>query len=425
MRRSPRSLTVSVAALTAAGALVLTACNGATDDADALDVWIMEGTNPDASDFFDDVAADFEEQTGAEVNVEFVPWADAHDRFVTGMAGDELPDVAEVGTTWTPEFAETGAMADLTDRIDDPDDYVPELIEAAEVEDGIYGVPWHAAVRSIIYRTDIFEDLDLDEPQDWDELRAAAIAIDESEAWEETAFPVPGHATHSISAFIWGAGGDFATENPDGSWDIHIDSAESQEGLQYLADLALEDDVSTTGATTWMETDILDNFNDENVAMTVQGGWTIPAILEDNPDLEGRIGAFMIPGPDGEPSPSFVGGSHLGVFEGADQDLSWEFIELLTEEEYSVRWSEESGYFPPNREQLTQFEESDDDLVAPFAQQMSQAGAVYPVTPAWGDVEGDEVFPRMMQDILSEDATVAEATSTAAEELDEFLNQDD
>ena len=160
--------------------------------------------------------------------------------------------------------------------------------------------------------------------------------------------------------------------------------------------------------------------------MTVQGGWTIPAILGDNPDLEDRLGAFMIPGPEaGEPSPSFVGGSHLGVFEGANEDLSWEFIEMLTDEEYSVRWSEESGYFPPNYDQLAQYEESDDDLVQPFAQQMSEAGEVYPVSPAWGDVEGDEVLPRMMQDILAEDATVEEATETAAEELDEFLNQDD
>ena len=130
-----RRVAVAVAAL----GLVVAGCAGGTGDDDeaeiskpteeidqidgtgkTLDLWIMEGTNPDAKPFFDDLSADFQEETGAELNVQFVPWADAHDKFVKSIAGGTTPDVAEVGTTWTPEFADAGALVDLTDAVSRP-----------------------------------------------------------------------------------------------------------------------------------------------------------------------------------------------------------------------------------------------------------------------------------------------------------------
>ena len=77
--------------------------NGADGEGQTLNVWIMKGTNPDATAFYDEVSKAFEEETGAKVEIEEVQWADAHDRFVTAIAGGTTPDVAETGTTWTAE----------------------------------------------------------------------------------------------------------------------------------------------------------------------------------------------------------------------------------------------------------------------------------------------------------------------------------
>ena len=83
-----------------------------------------------ASAYFDDIGEQFTEETGAQVNVEFVPWADAHNKFVNAMAGGTTPDVAEVGTTWTLEFADAGGLADLTEHAGDTDAYAQGLAEA-------------------------------------------------------------------------------------------------------------------------------------------------------------------------------------------------------------------------------------------------------------------------------------------------------
>jgi hypothetical protein len=51
----------------------------------------MEGTNPDATPFFEEVSAAFEEETGATLDIQFVPWASAHDQFTNAIAGGTGP----------------------------------------------------------------------------------------------------------------------------------------------------------------------------------------------------------------------------------------------------------------------------------------------------------------------------------------------
>lgn len=89
----------TVAAIAAATALTLSACSGgggetgsedATDagtsegagggedqdyTGETLTVWIMEGTNPDAEGYFDELKTAFKEQTGADLDIQMQPWA--------------------------------------------------------------------------------------------------------------------------------------------------------------------------------------------------------------------------------------------------------------------------------------------------------------------------------------------------------------
>src|SRR5919201_5509676 len=178
-----RRLAVGLAALS----LLAAACGNDSSDSDSfaksgeedvkaegetLTVWIMEGTNPDATPFFKEVGTAFTKETGAKLDVQFVPWAEAHDKFINSIAGGTTPDVAELGTTWTPEFADAGALLDLTDQVDAANlsaDLVPGLVEAGTVDGQLYGMPWYAGVRSIVYRTDIFEKHNITPPTTWDE----------------------------------------------------------------------------------------------------------------------------------------------------------------------------------------------------------------------------------------------------------------
>ncbi|MGV8967978.1 MAG: sugar ABC transporter substrate-binding protein [Cellulomonas sp.] len=420
--------------------LALAACSGGSSDAapaagatdaasqswegETLTVWIMEGTNPNAEGFFDKISADFTKETGATLDVQFQPWAGAHDKFVTAIAGGTGPDVAEVGTTWTAEFAGTGALTDLTDRVAEAglkEDLVEGLVEAGTLDGKLYGMPWYAGVRSIVYNKALFEAAGITTmPTSWDELLAAVEALKAADP-ATIPFPIAGDSQYGAMPFIWGADGDIATLEGD-TWTSEIDSAKSIEGLKFYTGLALDHGSSTAAANTWNEAALLQGFIGGNVGMMVSGNWTMGRIAADAPDMAENIGAFPIPARDGGVAGSFLGGSHLSIFsESPNQDLAWEFVNMMTTGEAAAAWGEEAGFFPGQVSALEASVKSDDPLVAPFAQQMLEAGRSVPVTPLYGQVQGAKIVEAMLQSILTGRLSVEEATAEAAVAMDKIF----
>ncbi|WP_040167923.1 sugar ABC transporter substrate-binding protein [Microbacterium gorillae] len=417
-------------------ALALTSCSGGSGSAsgsddkadnsgETLKVWIMEGTNPDSSAFFDEVSDAFTEKTGAKLDVEFVQWADAHDRFVTSIAGGTTPDVAETGNTWTAEFADAGGLLPITDYIKKSgleDDLVEGLKASGELDGEQYGMPWYAGVRALIYRADIFKELGLEAPQNWDDIVTAGEAIKKAHP-EMIPFAVPGDAEMSVYPWVWGAGGEVATEK-DGTWTSELDSAKSVEGLEFITGLATEKGFSSAGATTWKETDVLDNFSQGKVAMALQGSWTPATIKANAPEMADKLAATTIPAKDGGIAKSVLGGSHLSIFANTKKaDLAWDFVELMSTGEFAEKWAEQSGYFSGQKSLVEKTIQSTDPLVAPFAKQFVEGGAALPVTPQFGAVQAKKTTPAMMQSILSGQKDVKTAAKDAAAEMTDLLNK--
>lgn len=425
-----RKRTLPLAVL-ATAALGLTACAGGgsgsgdvSADGQTLTVWIMQGTNPDSEAFFKEVGSAFKKETGATLKVEYVQWADAHDRFVTSIAGNTTPDVAETGTTWTAEFADAGALAPIGDYVDKAglkDDLVQGLADSGTYDGELYGMPWYAGVRSIVYRTDVFEELGLKAPTTWQEIIDAGTAIKAAKP-DMIPFPVPGDAEFTAYPWVWGAGGEVSELDGD-TWKSGLASDDSRKGIQFWTDLATKYDLSSSGATTWKETDVLDNFVQDKVAMAIMGSWTPATIVQKNPELEGKFAAIPIPGEDGGMSPSVLGGSHLSMFNTSkNKDLAFQFIEMMTTGKYATEWAEQTGYFPGQTSLLSDATESDDPLVKPFAEQFVDGGASLPVTPKFGAVQAKKTTNAMIQAILSGAKSVDQATTDAAKEMDDIMN---
>ncbi|SKC66355.1 sugar ABC transporter substrate-binding protein [Plantibacter cousiniae (nom. nud.)] len=425
-----RKRTLPLAVL-ATAALGLTACAGGgsgsgdvSADGQTLTVWIMQGTNPDSEAFFKEVGSAFKKETGATLKVEYVQWADAHDRFVTSIAGNTTPDVAETGTTWTAEFADAGALAPIGDYVDKAGlkgDLVKGLADSGTYDGELYGMPWYAGVRSIVYRTDVFEELGLKAPTTWQEIIDAGTAIKAAKP-DMIPFPVPGDAEFTAYPWVWGAGGEVSELDGD-TWKSGLASDDSRKGIQFWTDLATKYDLSSSGATTWKETDVLDNFVQDKVAMAIMGSWTPATIVQKNPELEGKFAAIPIPGEDGGMSPSVLGGSHLSMFNTSkNKDLAFQFIEMMTTGKFASEWAEQTGYFPGQTSLLSDSTESDDPLVKPFAEQFVDGGASLPVTPKFGAVQAKKTTNAMIQAILSGSKSVDQATTDAAKEMDDIMN---
>ena len=424
---------VLAAGATGTAALALAACGGGSGGSDPTDkeankgkkitLWIMQGTNAKSDEYIAALKKAFTEKTGADLDVQVQPWDGAHDKFVTAMSGGTGPDVAEVGSTWTPEFADAGGLADLTKDIEDAklkDGLVKGLLEAGTLDGKIYGMPWYAGVRSILADREVLKAAGIDQqPESWDDLLTMIETLKKSKP-DVIPFPIAGQSLFSMLPFVWGAGGKIATEE-GGKWKAAIADAPAVEGLTWYTDLALKHDSSTAAATSWKETDSLTSFQQGKVAMFITGSWVPATVKESDPKLYERLVAYTIPAKDSAIAPSFLGGSHLCRFEDSEEpELSFELIKLMATGEFASRWATETNYFPGEQKALDDVVAKGDDLTKVFAKQMTEGGTTVPVTPAWGKIEGKKTLMTLTSSVLS-GTKPEEAAKTAATEMDQIF----
>lgn len=427
---------VLAAGAAGSAALALAACSGDSGksgggggevdgEGKTITMWLMEGTNASADTYIEELKSAFKEATGATLDVQVQPWEGAHDKFVTAMAGGTGPDVAEVGTTWVPEFADAGGLDDLTEDIEAAgltDGLIEGLVAAGTLDGVTYGMPWYAGVRSILGNKEMLDEAGVNaQPQNWDELLAMITTLEKHNP-DWISFPVPGASIFSATPFIWGTGGEIA-EEADGTWTATLNSPEAVEGLTWYTDLALKHSSSTAAASTWVETDALAEFLQEKVPMFITGSWVPATIKQDNPELAEKLVAFTIPAKDSAVAPSFLGGSLMCRFtETEEPELAFELIKLVTTGDFATRWAEETNYFPGTTAAMEEVVAGGDELTAVFAQQMTEGGKSVPVTPAWGKIEGAKTMSTLVGTIL-EGTSVQEAADTATAEMDGFFSE--
>lgn len=390
------------------------ATTAAAEAGEPLDVWIMQPGSDELEEIVNATATAFQEETGASVNVQFVPWAQAHDQFVTAVGGGQVPDLAEMGTTWTPEFAGLGALAAIEGEVSG--DYIESLVESGTIEGTSYGYPWYAGARALIYRQDIFDELGLEAPTTWEDITAAGETI--SAETELFPFGVIGIYTHQYLPMVWQAGGEIAGDE-GGTWTAHMDSPEAIEALEFYKSM-WDKGWSPQGALQWNSADLRDAFGNGDFAMMVGGGWDVSAIIASKPDMEGKIGTALLPEGPGGSRDTFAGGSHLVVFEESDQkELAAEFANFMLEPERVTAFTSALGFLPGTVSGVEASGQLEDEMFGPFAQQLVEFSRTYPPTAAWGAIEGDAIISDAVQRILIGDASVADALNGLNEEMNE------
>src|SRR5581483_8338318 len=107
-----RALLLALVVALVPGCGRLTPSGRGTSATGPLRVWIMEPGSPDLRTFLTGATGDFEAaHPGDRVQIQFVPWASAHDQFVTAIGGGQVPDVAEMGSTSAPATSRAWSTA--------------------------------------------------------------------------------------------------------------------------------------------------------------------------------------------------------------------------------------------------------------------------------------------------------------------------
>ena len=125
--------------------LLLSACTGSrTSDTTTITFWGF-GREGEA---VQELVPEFERtHPGIQVRVQQIPWTAAHEKLLTAFVGDAMPDLAQLGNTWVPEFQLLGALEDLDPWVARSEsvqrhDFFEGIWETNVIEGVTYGLPW-------------------------------------------------------------------------------------------------------------------------------------------------------------------------------------------------------------------------------------------------------------------------------------------
>jgi multiple sugar transport system substrate-binding protein len=244
------------AALLATGLLAaLAACGGDDDsdgggggDGDTLTVWIVEDL-PDRVEATQKIVDAFSAESGVTVELTAVAEDQFNQILTSNAAAGELPDVigalplGALRTLSANDLINTEAVGDVVDSLDAATFSESALALSAEGDDQL-GVPSESWVQLLVYRQDLFDKAQLATPETYEDVLAAAEALDSPEVAGFVGANVAGDAFTSQTFEEIGLGNDCEMVNDEG--DVTFDSPECVEGLEFYG--TLQQDYSVTGA---------------------------------------------------------------------------------------------------------------------------------------------------------------------------------
>jgi len=388
-----------------------------------ITVWLMNGSAPDA--VIKRVNAQFNQaHPNTQVKIQIQQWDGIQEKTTTALAGNNPPDVLEIGSTLVSKFADSGGLEDLSSKKADlgGDTWLQGLTDAGTLDGKLYGIPYYAGDRAVLYRKDMFAKAGITTlPSDRAGFVATMAKLQAKYGSDKqfSALYFPGQYWYAALPFIWDEGGEVAVQD-NGQWKGALDSPQSQAGLSALKDIV----------TKYSKAPVNGNENDNDPAvplgegkagMIIDAGWKVGTIEKAHPNLKGQIGVFPVPSKNaGQTAPVFLGGSNLAISAGSDApELAYEWIKILAGTKAQTDLATTGGVIPNSTSLLTLH--AKDPVLSVFDLAAKNSRST-PSTPKWANVESGTVLQDMLVSIFSGKKSVADATTDATEAITKTLN---
>ncbi len=432
------ALAGAAAGIAGCGSSASTPTSGSSAPA-KLVVWRMGASVPSQVTWMNGVVAQFHTQfpqyKKTKVSVNWVPWgnrtADWTNALTSGKGG---PDITELGNTDTPGIANQGALANITSDVhswSNGSNIIAGNLANDTVNSNVYAVPWFGGVRGIWYNKDQFAKAHIAAPPTtWAQLVSDAKAL--MHAYPGTyGLGAPSNFTNGIVSFIWGAGGQVAVQS-GGKWTAELNSAKSEAGIKFYADLLLTQKVSPAkyiGQTELGAPGATSGGSDEDFAkgtldMYIDGPWAKASLTAVSTKNESQWASFPIPSETGpNPAPAFAGGSDLGVWaKSPNQTAAWDLLSVMDSPSNATTFANSQGFFPDFTSQLSSGTYTSSPILAGFA----KAAGYTQISPLnsknWGTADAtDQIIPNMMK-ALMQGANFTATVNKANTELQNVLN---
>jgi len=371
--------------------------------------------SPEVSTLEDTIIPAFEKlHPGVTVEDVPVPYDELHQKLVTAVAGEQLPDLVRADIGWVPELANLGVLEPVSDTMPDFQDLADKVFPgtlATNLWKGTYyGLPLDTNTRVMLYDASFFEKAGVAVPTTVDQLKAAAPALKSAGAY---AFADNGASGWNVLPWIWSAGGDITDADVTKSTG-YLNSAASVKGVQTLVDLfnsGYMPDIILGGEGGLATSDGLAT---NKYATILDGPWMYPIFAGQYPDF--TVSASQVPAGDGG-SISVVGGEDIVLTkQSQNKEAAMEFMRYLLSEDAQLAMAK-VGQMPVLSDLGDQLS-AINAYYAPFVEQL-QTAKPRPVTPAWTQI--DTILQDEIRAAFRGEKTVQEALDSAASQADVLL----
>lgn len=373
--------------------------NDSEDEKAEITFWhAMGGGQGEA---LESLVADFEkEHPNIKVNLQNQGnYGDLNQILVATMQSpSDLPTITQAYPDWMLQFEDANLVTDLTDMvkgedgIEDYDDILPGVREEIEQDGKIMGLPFNKSTEVLWYNKTLFDELGLEVPKTYDELKEVSKKIYEEKN-------IPGVGFDSLPNF-------YATylhnKGLEMDKDLDITSPESVEAVNYYLDGIKDGYFRIAGTDQYMS----GPFADEQVGAYI-GSNAGEVYVKDGVEDKFEYAAAPYPAES-----AVQQGTNIYMFDNADdaqKKAAFEFLKYLTSKEAQIKFALDTGYMPARTSALEDSKYKDSDSsIAPILADATKNLYSRPLAPgsqqAYNDIGStlEQILSNSDSDVESE-----------------------
>ncbi len=319
--------------------------------ASAQEINVMLGGHP-FKDVIQENIQEFTDASGIKVNFTVVGYDVLSERSVLEMTAstgsfDVIADVIE----WVPGYAASGLVHDIGEldakyggKINF-DGMIQAALNAHKFDGKQFSMPINAGTRMFFYRQDLLDAAGLEPPETWEELRAAANALNSADQAGMSMSAASG-AWNVLNwvPYLFAAGGDVWDEDKK----ITVNSDEGVAALEFWVDLILNDKVTPEGVASYNIDQNRAGMIDGRIAMATFE--SVAALALGNPDVNphaANMGYCRFPLRSKDTpatATAILGGWGLVIPRNtANEEAAYEFLAWATNETNDLRLAKHVG----------------------------------------------------------------------------------
>ena len=360
-----------------------------------------------------------------DVSVQYQTWGNHLQKFDAALAGGDAPDVIELGNSEMVKYMAAGAFKPLTQSVFPNNKTWLQGLKGSCVYNGkLYGVPYYAGARAVIYRKDQYRSAGIKgTPTSLAQFVANGKKLMKKYGKDRgySALYFPGKYWYAGMAFVYDYGGQIAVRK-NGKWKGALNSPQAIRALTTLKSIVKSlSRANKTGDEANPQQALV--FAKGKVGSFLGNGWEWPYALDaklGNPGLASVMGAYPMPSHvKGKFMPTFLGGSDLSVpVTSKNTGLAVDWIKAFTSTAAESEIAKAGNI--ANTTKLLAFNASNPKL-APFARAAKYSWFV-PTSPNWANVENGNVLQNMLVKIITGRASVKAAANSASSQITRILN---